>query len=143
MLYAAGTRFAPVVWAGWYGDGGDKAPLPCGKLVARAMADADRRMGEVGGLTGSMGTGVVVTATTLAPQPVILPPERMPTDMAHRHIEAVDLTQDDDGEAAPLVLTEEDHSAAQLTALDEGSAVLEDAPVVDEGSTTPVAPAVD
>ena len=48
--------------------------------------------------------------------------------MTHRHIEAVDLTQDDDDEAAPLILTEEDHSAAQLTALDDGSAVLEDAP---------------
>ena len=61
----------------------------------------------------------------------------MPTDMTHRHIEAVDLTQDDDDEAAPLTLTEEDHSAAQLTALDDGSAVLEDAPDA-EGSTAPV-----
>ena len=60
----------------------------------------------------------------------------MPTCMTHCHIEAVDLTQDDDDEAAPLTLTEEDHSAAQLTALDDGSAVLEDAPDA-EGSTTP------
>jgi hypothetical protein len=122
---------------GWYGDGGDKAPLPCGKLVARAMKDADRRMGEVGGLAGSMATGVTVIAAGSAPQPVILPPERMPTDMTHRHIEAVDLTQDDGDEAAPLTLTEEDHSAAQLTALDDGSVVLEDAPDA-EGSTAPV-----
>eukprot|EP01047_Picozoa_sp_COSAG01_P003652 COSAG01_NODE_110_length_25904_cov_154.158806_14_plen_71_part_00 len=63
----------------------------------------------------------------------------MPTDMTHRHIEAVDLTQDDDDEAAPLTLTEEDHSAAQLTALDDGSAVLEDAPDA-EGSTAPSGP---
>ena len=63
----------------------------------------------------------------------------MPTDMTHRHIEAVDLTQDDDDEAAPLTLTEEDHSAAQLTALDDGSAVLEDAPDA-EGSTALAGP---
>ena len=43
-----------------------------------------------------------------------------------------------DDEAAPLTLTEEDHSAAQLTALDDGSAVLEDAPDA-EGSTAPAA----
>eukprot|EP01047_Picozoa_sp_COSAG01_P071320 COSAG01_NODE_11036_length_2022_cov_44.337493_4_plen_94_part_00 len=49
------------------------------------------------------------------------------------------LTQDDDDEAAPLTLTEEDHSAAQLTALDDGSAVLEDAPDA-EGSTAPSGP---
>ena len=53
-----------------------------------------------------MAVGVTVIA---AEKSAILPPERMPTDMTHRHIEAVDLTQDDDGEATPLVLTEEDH----------------------------------
>ena len=37
----------------------------------------------------------------------------------------VNLTEDDDEEPAPLALTEEDHSAAQLTALDDGSAVLD------------------
>ena len=58
-------------------------------------------------------------------QVVILPLERMPTDMIHRHIEAVDLTCDDEEDTATLVLSEEDHSAAQLTALDDGSAVLE------------------
>jgi hypothetical protein len=54
---------------------------------------------------------MTVIAAGSAPQPVILPPERMPTDMTHRHIEAVDLTQDDDDEAAPLTLTEEKWSA--------------------------------
>ena len=44
----------------------------------------------------------------------------------------------DDEEAAPLILTEENHSAAQLTALDDGSAVLEDASDA-EGSTAPAA----
>ena len=110
---------------GGYGNGGDKPPLPCGKLVERAMADADRRMGEVGGLDGSMAEGVAVRTAGSASQAVILPPDRMPTDMSHRHIEAVDLTEDDDEEPAPLALTEEDHSAAQLTALDDGSAVLD------------------
>ena len=43
----------------------------------------------------------------------------------HRLDVAVDLTEDDDEEPAPLALTEEDHSAAQLTALDDGSAVLD------------------
>ena len=47
--------------------------------------------------------------------------------------------QDDDDEAAPLTMTEEDHSAAQLTALDDGSAVLEDAPDA-EGSTALAGP---
>ena len=55
-------------------------------------------MGEVGGLAGSMAAGVTVIAAGSAAQVVILPPERMPTDMTHRHIEAVDLTQDDDDE---------------------------------------------
>ena len=49
--------------AGWYEDGGDKAALPCDELVARAMKDADRRLKEVGGLTGSMATGVSVNLT--------------------------------------------------------------------------------
>ena len=91
-----------------------------------------------------MATGVAVTATMPGSksQPAILPPERMPTDMSHRHIEAVDLTADDDDEAAPLTLTEEDHSAAQLTALDDGSVVLEDA-FVAERPTAPMVPPVD
>ena len=93
--------------------------------MERAKADADRRMREVGGLTGSMDTGVAVTAAGSATQPIILPPDRMATDMTQHHIEAVDLAQDDDAEAAPLVLTEEEHIAAQLTALDDGSAMLE------------------
>ena len=59
--------------------------------------------------------------------------------MSHRHIEAVDLTADDDDEAAPLTLAEEDHSAAQLTALDDGSVVLEDV-FVAERPTAPMAP---
>lgn len=107
---------------GWYGNGRDKLPITCSKLIARAMSDADRRMGEVGGLTGSMATGVTLMSASEA---VILPPERMPTDMTHRHIEAVDLTCDDEEDTAALVLSEEDHSATQLTALDDGSAVLE------------------
>ena len=51
--------------------------------------------------------------------------------MTHRHIEAVDLTKDDD-------LSEEDHCAAQLTALDEGSAVLKDE-LANEQSTAAIA----
>ena len=109
---------------GWYGDGTpDKPPLSCAKLVQRAMLDADRRLTEVGGLEGSMATGVaIVTGDKRA---VILPPERMATDMTHKHIEAVDLTKDDEEETTPLELTEEDHMAAQLTALAEGEAVVE------------------
>ena len=99
------------------------------------MADADRRVSEVGGLTGSMATGVTATATA-----VILPPERMATDMTHRHIEAVDLTQDDEENPAPLVLSEEDHTAAQLGALVDGSMVVEeDAAVVDQLEQLPAA----
>ena len=78
-----------------------------------------------------------------ASQAVILPPDRMPTDMSHRHIEAVDLTEDDDEEPAPLALTEEDHSAAQLTALDDGSAVLDWIIPDGEGPTACVEPPVD
>ena len=107
--------------AGWYGDGGEKAALPCGKLVERAMADADRRLKEVGGLTGSMATGVRVDAGA-----VILPPERMATDMSHRHVEAVDLTRDDaEEDPPPQQLAEEDHRLDQMRALEEGSATLE------------------
>ena len=69
-----------------------------------------------------MATGV----TTVASSVVILPPERMPTNMTHRHVEAVDLTRDDETEPAPLELTEEDHSAAQLSAIAEGSMVVEE-----------------
>jgi hypothetical protein len=72
-----------------------------------------------------MSAGVAVRTAGSAPQAVILPPDRMPPDMIHRLDVAVDLTQDDDEEAAPLILTEENHSAAQLTALDDGSAVLD------------------
>ena len=107
------------------------------------MADADRRMGEVGGLDGSMSAGVAVRTAGSASQAVILPPDRMPTDMSHRHIEAVDLTEDDDEEPAPLALTEEDHSAAQLTALDDGSAVLDWIIPDGEGPTACVEPPVD
>ena len=107
--------------AGWYGDGGDKAALPCDELVARAMKDADRRLKEVGGLTGSMATGVSVNLGA-----IILPPDRMATDMSHRHVEAVDLTRDDTEEdPAPQVLTEEDHRLGQMRALEEGSVALE------------------
>ena len=62
--------------------------------------------------------------------------------MSHRHIEAVDLTEDDDEEPAPLALTEEDHSAAQLTALDDGSAVLDWIIPDGEGPTACVEPPV-
>ena len=103
------------------------------------ILDADRRIKEVGGLAGSMATGV----TTVASSVVILPPERMPTDMTHRHVEAVDLTRDDETEPAPLELTEEDHAAAQLSALNDGSAVVEVDTVDAEGSTAPAAPPVD
>ena len=106
---------------GWYGDGGDKAALPCDELVARAMKDADRRLKEVGGLTGSMATGVSVNLGA-----IILPPDRMATDMSHRHVEAVDLTRDDtEGDPAPLELTEEDHRLGQMRAPEEGSVALE------------------
>lgn len=123
------------VRVGWYGNDGSKQPLDCSQLVQRVMADADRRVSEVGGLTGSMATGVTATATA-----VILPPERMATDMTHRHIEAVDLTQDDEENPAPLVLSEEDHTAAQLGALVDGSMVVEeDAAVVDQLEQLPAA----
>ena len=90
-----------------------------------------------------MSAGVAVRTAWSAPQAVILPPDRMPTDMSHRHIEAVDLTEDDDEEPAPLALTEEDHSAAQLTALDDGSAVLDWIIPDGEGPTACVEPPVD
>ena len=107
--------------AGWYGDGDKKSALPCDELVARAMKDADRRLKEVGGLTGSMATGVSVSVGA-----IILPPDRMATDMTHRHVEAVDLTRDDTEEdPAPQELTEEDHRLGQMRALEEGSVALE------------------
>ena len=90
-----------------------------------------------------MSAGVAVRTAGSASKAVILPPDRMPTDMSHRHIEAVDLTKDDDEEPAPLALTEEDHSAAQLTALDDGSAVLDWIIPDGEGPTACVEPPVD
>ena len=85
------------------------------------MKDADRRLKEVGGLTGSMATGASVNLGA-----IILPPDRMATDMSHRHVEAVDLTRDDTEEdPAPQELTEEDHRLGQMRALEEGSVALE------------------
>ncbi len=123
---------------GWYGDGAEKPALTCSSLVRHAMEDADRRMKEVGGLTGSMATGVtIVTSDKTA---VILPPDRMPTDMTHRHVEAVDLTQDDEEAPVPLTLSEDDHAEAQLDALEEGSVAL--VASEEEGPSAPEPPPV-
>ena len=67
-----------------------------------------------------MATGVTIVNETVK----ILPPERMATDMTHRHIEAIDLSADDtDAEPPPLRLTEEDEHAALAAHLQEGGEI--------------------
>ena len=86
------------------------------------MEDADRRMKEVGGLSGSVFTGVTVAADAKT-----LSPDRMATDMSHRHIEAVDLTREDPPDAEeqePLELGEEEHLGDMMEALLAGTAEL-------------------
>ena len=114
---------------GWYGDGDEKQPLPCDRLVAHTIADADRRMKEVGGLTGSMETGVTVVEGTKVITDTAGKVAPLPNDMQTMQQtlpEPVDLTCDDPalGESAqePLVLDEDEHLAAAATALAEGTA---------------------
>jgi len=130
--------------AGWYGDGAEKKPLPCDRLVAHAVADANRRMGEVGGLTGTMELGVNVLpgAVIFGADGVAKP---LPNDMAHPHVEAEDLTRDSDENAAqdaappPLELNEDDHLAAISDAQAEGSTVAVD-PQVELEAQRPAPP---
>ena len=111
---------------GWYGnDSGkevDSAKL-CESLVKRSMADADKRLKQVGGLTGSMNIGVKVKSGA-----VVVDGDG-DTDMSVMHIEEVDLTQPDpelrgNDRPAPLTLSADQDTEEQLRALDEGSAEL-------------------
>ena len=107
---------------GWYGDGKGKEKFKCASVVRRSMEDADRRMKEVGGLSGSVFNGVTVAADAKT-----LSPDRMATDMSHRHIEAVDLTREDPPdteEQEPLELGEEAHLGDMMEALLAGTAEL-------------------
>ena len=134
-LYANTRRIKEVVQQlriGWYGDGDEKQPLPCDRLVAHTIADADRRMKEVGGLTGSMETGVTVVEGTKVITDTAGKVAPLPNDMQTMQQtlpEPVDLTCDDPAESAagetaqePLVLDEDEHLAAAATALAEGTA---------------------
>lgn len=131
-LYINGRKMREVVEqlrTGWYGDGAEKQPVPCDRLVAHAIADANRRMQEVGGLIGSMETGVTVApgAKLITDADGKIAP--LPNDMQtvqQTLPEPIDLTKDDQPEdeegAAPLVLDEEEHLAAVADALEEGTA---------------------
>ena len=106
--------------AGWYGDDGSgdflnkerdgpKQAVDCSSLVARAIAEADKKAQLVGGLTGTVETHLVHSGDH----------EKHPlvegdgdTDMSVKHVELIDLTVDDpagDGPVEPLAITEEQH----------------------------------
>ena len=158
-LYVNGRQMKEVVRQlriGWYGDGADKLPLPCDRLVAHAVADADRRMKEVGGLLGSMETGVTVVEgaklITDADGNVAPLPNDMQT-VQQTLPEPVDLTRDDPAESvaggtaqAPLVLEEDEHLTTVATALAEGTAEIvspdeESAPATNAPPDSPAAAA--
>ena len=153
-LYTNGRKMREVVEQlriGWYGDGANKKPLPCDRLVSHAMDDADRRMQEVGGLLGSMRTGVTAVVGAKLITNALGNVAPLPNDMQtvqQTVPEPVDLTRDDevadgaaaDGAAAdaPLVLEEDDHLAAVAAELAEGTALVVDPD--DESAPAPNAP---
>ena len=116
---------------GWYGTAGTerehlgKQPCPCDKLVERAVQDANRRLKEVGGLTGSMRAGVrvvdegsVFSGTS-------------PNDMhtAHTEVGEQSMTVTDPEsptENQPHVLDEEESAEGAAQALEEGSGEIEE-----------------
>ena len=119
---------------GWYGNAAlGKEAVPCHRLIERAMDDADRRMTEVGGLSGSMRTGVTVlegaevyTSTRGEGDPVVQP---LATDM---RVPVAPITNQQAGADDPHVLGEEGYVAAAVSAVMDGSA--EQTEAGDEGA---------
>ena len=108
---------------GWYGNAAvGKQAARCHRLVERAQEDADRRIAEVGGLTGSMRDGVqVVDGAKVFAQ------DDSATDMTAKP-ESWDLTgtaDDEDEPGTECTLGEEEHTASVVAALSTGDAEVE------------------
>ena len=109
---------------GWYGNPAlGKEAVPCDRLVEHAIDDADRRMKEVGGLSGSMRTGVTVLEgaevylnTSGEGEPVVQP---LATDM---RMPAAPVSDQHAGPDGPHVLGEEEFVQAAVSAVLDGSA---------------------
>ncbi len=114
--------------AGWYGDEGTgefknkertkpKEAVDCEDLVRRAMAEGSKKARLVGGLIGTVETGLQHDGDHKK-HPLI--EGDGDTDMSVKHIELVDLTVPDGTEADPLTLTEEEHEEELARHVEEG-----------------------
>lgn len=117
---------------GWYGnpdvehsqyerhEGGAKQAIDCERLVRHAMGHGNRFIKAIGGLTGSMETGVQVVegAEVLA-----LDGE---TDMYVKEMADGFTLRADVGEDEPLTLDEDEHLADQLKQVADEGAEIED-----------------
>jgi hypothetical protein len=129
--------------AGWYGDDGSggfknkerdgpKQAVDCGALVRRAIVEAQKKAKLVGGLTGTVQPRADGSPGLQHDGHAELVEGDGDTDMSVKHVELVDLTQPDptDAEienAAPLVLTEEEHEEELVERLSEGAELDVDA----------------
>lgn len=77
---------------------------------------------EVGGLTGSVQTGVAKVVGEGAKDFLDTDGE---TDMIIKHLEEIDLTKDDGEDDEPVTLSEEDHEAENALMVIEGGVELE------------------